>query len=276
MTISQRAAGIQSQIEKLNDELEIYRKFNSLLDQSRELIGQAQLIGLGDSLEEMRSQLQEVWGFKVGDCEYPVDRIEGASEAVELVELGVDESEEQGIPLDERVKAFIKEFNEETTTWEDLRRHANNDPDFVPKLMTIRTRKKDKVRPAVPRMLADWIAKGNSDDRRWVPGNVWFSAQRLLKTKQAGLKNTPTQTMDDALRKSAQIDEEVNDFAQQIIRMDVSNVKSKVDELINLGLAGNDAIAKLLMSKLAELPCDGMLMMTVNSYCMKYLNESVA
>ncbi len=134
-----------------------------------------------------------------------------------------------------------------------------------------KTRKKDRIKKQLPLLLADWIEDKDRDDRTWVDKETWEAAEkeiaRLRSLNSERVKNTPILTVEDAHRKGMERERSVNDFAQSLINLSISTAKEEVKEFFTCNLEEIDDIADLLISKLEELPCDGMLLMMVkNSY----------
>ncbi len=175
------------------------------------------------------------------------------------------------IPLSKRIKEFIRIFKEGQTSWGEVRNFAEKDPKFIPQLLLAKTRKKDRIKKQLPLLLADWIEDKDRDDRTWVDKETWEAAEkeiaRLRSLNSERVKNTPILTVEDAHRKGMERERSVNDFAQSLINLSVEAAKEEVKEFFTCNLEEIDDIADLLISKLEELPCDGMLLMMVkNSY----------
>ena len=198
-------------------------------------------------------------------------QIFGEQETEFLNELEPQKENAPSDPLGNRIKEFIRIFKEGQTSWGEVRNFAERDPKFIPQLLVTKTRKKDRIKKQLPLLLADWIEDKDRDDRTWVDKETWESAEKELARRQSlnseRVKNTPILTVEDAHRKGMERERSVNDFAQSLINLSISAAKEEVKEFFTCNLEEIDDIADLLISKLEELPCDGMLLMMVkNSY----------
>lgn len=103
-------------------------------------------------------------------------------------------------PLDLRVKDFIKSFKDDSTTWDDLKGFALNDPKFFQKLTMARSKKLGRIKEALPKMLASHIQEHGRSDKTWVGTTLWGLAEKEVKTRYQQAKNTPELTVEDAVR----------------------------------------------------------------------------
>ena len=201
----------------------------------------------------------------LNELESPTEQFAHQDSDIETVEVNPTPS----LPLSKRIKEFIRIFKEGQTSWGEVRNFAEKDPKFIPQLLLAKTRKKDRIKKQLPLLLADWIEDKDRDDRSWVDKETWESAEKELARRQSlnseRVKNTPILTVEDAHRKGMERECSVNDFAQSLINLSVSAAKEEVKEFFTCNLEEIDDIADLLISKLEELPCDGMLLMMVKN-----------
>ena len=134
------------------------------------------------------------------DDESPQELEELESRDIEVDSEEVYDQPPTPVPLDLRVKDFIKSFKDDSTTWDDLKGFALNDPKFFQKLTMARSTKLGRIKEALPKMLANHIEKHGSSDKAWVGKTLWGLAEKELKTRYQQAKNTPELTVEDALR----------------------------------------------------------------------------
>ena len=201
----------------------------------------------------------------LNQLESPAGQFAHQDSDIETVEVNPTPS----LPLSKRIKEFIRIFKEGQTSWGEVRNFAEKDPKFIPQLLLAKTRKKDIIKKQLPLLLADWIENKNRDDRTWVDKETWELAEKELahrrSLKSSEAKNTPVLTVKDAHRKGMQREQEINNFAQRLITLSVSKAKEEAEVFFNRNLGAIDSVADLLISKLEELPCNGMLLMMVKN-----------
>lgn len=113
----------------------------------------------------------------------------------------VSEEEVKPQVLEVRIKNFIKSFNVDKTTWEDMRQYIRDDGEkFLQQLTMARTKKHDRIMQWLPEALANCIQTGDSSDARWVGKTIWKKSTEILKERTKAALATKELTIEDAYR----------------------------------------------------------------------------
>lgn len=103
--------------------------------------------------------------------------------------------------LEVRIKNFIKSFNADKSTWEDMRQYIRDDGEkFLQQLTMARTKKHDRIMQWLPEALANCIQTGDSSDGGWVGKTIWKKSQDILKERTKAALATKELTIEDAHR----------------------------------------------------------------------------
>ena len=154
--------------------------------------------------------------------------------------------------LEVRVKNFIKSFNADKTTWEDMREYIRDDGEkFLQQLTMARTKKHDRIMQWLPHALANCIQTGDSSDGGWVGKTIWKKSQDILKERTKAALATKELTIEDAYRQQQQPDwlDETVLLVDKLVRQDTTfaqnalGAKRMVTELFSKYQSYVDTIA---------------------------------
>ena len=127
--------------------------------------------------------------------------------------------------LEVRIKNFIKSFNADKSTWEDMRQYIRDDGEkFLQQLTMARTKKHDRIMQWLPHALANCIQTGDSSDGGWVGKTIWKKSQDILKERTKAALATKELTIEDAYRQQRRPDwgDETVLLAHKLVKQDTT------------------------------------------------------
>ena len=127
--------------------------------------------------------------------------------------------------LEVRIKNFIKSFNVDKTTWEDMRQYIRDDGEkFLQQLTMARTKKHDRIMEWLPHALANCIQTGDSSDGGWVGKTIWKKSQDILKERTKVALATKELSVEDAYRQQRRPDwgDEAVLLAHKLVKQDTT------------------------------------------------------